>query len=146
VNPRATITMATRPVDWQRTNGSTSYAQLPSAPRLLHYLLLGAGLRDLSWQTLVISLLGTALTAALLWRLFGQPALLVVPLAVVFDHAGFLAWTLNASRVWFSHPGDTHGPVWASRDVRWARFTVRMCGRLALSAGRIGGLAWPALK
>ena len=100
MNPRATITMATRPVDWQRTNGSTSYAQLPSAPRLLHYLLLGAGLRDLSWQTLVISLLGTALTAALLWRLFGQPALLVVPLAVVFDHAGFLAWTLNASRVW----------------------------------------------
>lgn len=100
VNPRATVTMSARPVDWQRTTASTSYTQLPSAPRLLHYLLLGAGLRDLSWQILVISLLGTALTVALLWRLFGQPALFAVPLAVVFDYAGFLAWTLNASRIW----------------------------------------------
>jgi hypothetical protein len=62
VNPRATITMASRPVDWQRTNGSTSYTQLPSAPRLLHSLLLGAGVRDLAWQVLIICLLGTALT------------------------------------------------------------------------------------
>jgi hypothetical protein len=100
VNPRATVTLAARPVDWQRTTGSSSYTQLPSAPRLLHYLLLGAGLRDLSWQILVISLTGTALTVALLWRLFGQPALFAVPLAVVFDYAGFLAWTLNASRIW----------------------------------------------
>ena len=90
--------MAARPVDWQRTNGSTSYTQLPSAPRLMHYLLLGAGLRDRAWQILIISLLGTALTAALLWRLFAQPALFVVALAVVLDYGGFLCWTLNAAR------------------------------------------------
>ena len=100
VNPRASVTMAARPVDWQRTNSGSSYTQLPSPPRLLHYLLLGAGLRDLGWQVLFISLLGTALTAALLWRLFAQPALFVVALAVVFDHGGFLAWTLNPTRIW----------------------------------------------
>jgi hypothetical protein len=100
VNPRASVTMSARPVDWQRTNSGSSYTLLPSAPRLLHYLLLGAGLRDLGWQVLFISLLGTAITVALLWRLFAQPALFVVALAVVFDHAGFLAWTLNPSRIW----------------------------------------------
>src|SRR5688500_9802948 len=73
VNPRAAVSTLARPVDWQRTNGSTSYTQLPSAPRLFHYLLLGAGLRDKAWQILFISLLGTALTALLLWRLFAQP-------------------------------------------------------------------------
>ena len=100
VTPRSTISTSVWAVDWQRSTGATSYTQLPTAPRLLNYLLLGAGLRDGSSQKLIISLIGTAVTALLLWRLFGQPALLVVPLAVVLDYAGFLAWTLNASRIW----------------------------------------------
>jgi hypothetical protein len=101
VTPRSTSSSnSTRTVDWQRPAAGTSFTQLPGPPQLIHYLLLGAGLRDLSWQVLIISLLGTAITAALLLRLFGQPALFVVALAVVLDHAGFLAWTLNASRIW----------------------------------------------
>ena len=39
------------------------------------------------------------MTTALLWRLFGQPAVMAVPLAVALDYAGFLAWTVNTYRV-----------------------------------------------
>jgi hypothetical protein len=98
--PRTHVSMAQRPVEGQQPAGGSSYAQLPSVPHLLQYLLMGAGLRDASTQALIISLIGTALTAILLWRLFAQPALLVLPLAVVLDYAGFLTWTLNASRIW----------------------------------------------
>ena len=98
--PRAYVSMAQRPVEGQQAAGGSSFAQLPSVPYLLQYLLMGAGLRDASTQAFIISLIGTALTAVLLWRLFAQPALVVVPLAVVLDYAGFLTWTLNASRIW----------------------------------------------
>jgi hypothetical protein len=98
--PRAYGSMAQRPVEGQQPAGGGSFAQLPSVPHLLQHLLSGAGLRDASTQALIISLIGTVLTAILLWRLFAQPALLVVPLAVVLDYVGFLTWTLNASRIW----------------------------------------------
>jgi hypothetical protein len=98
--PRATVSMAQRPVEEQHPVGGNSYAKMPSVPYLLHSLLTGAGLRDASTQAFIISLIGTALTAVLLWRLFAQPALLIVPLAVVLDYTGFLTWTLNASRIW----------------------------------------------
>jgi hypothetical protein len=76
------------------------YTHNPNGPRYLHYLLLLAGIRDLASHVLVLSLLGTGLTVVLLWRVFAHPALLVVPLAVVFDYMGFLSWTVNTYRVW----------------------------------------------
>jgi hypothetical protein len=76
------------------------YAHNPNAPRYLHYLLLRAGIRDLPYHVLILSLAGTSLTVWLLWRAFAHPALVVVPLAVVLDYAGFLSWTVNTYRVW----------------------------------------------
>src|SRR5581483_2522478 len=57
------------------------YTHNPNAPRYLHYLLLRAGIRELSAHLLILGLLGTVATVAVLWRLFGQAELLVVPLA-----------------------------------------------------------------
>lgn len=76
------------------------YAHNPNAPRYLHYLLLSAGVRELSQHVLILGLLGTGLSVALLLRAFSHPTLLVVPLAVVLDYTGFLAWTVNTYRVW----------------------------------------------
>jgi hypothetical protein len=76
------------------------YSHNPNAPRYLHYLLLKAGVRDLSAHVLILGLLGTALTVLVLWRTFGTPSLIVVALAVVLDYTGFLAWTVNTYRIW----------------------------------------------
>ena len=76
------------------------YAHNPNGPRYLHYLLLRAGIRDLPNQTLLLSLIATGLSVLLLWHLFNHHVLLVVPLAVVLDYSGFLAWTVNTYRVW----------------------------------------------
>jgi hypothetical protein len=86
--------------DPQRATSENFYSHNPNGPRYLHYLLLRAGIRELPSQVLILSLLGTGLTVALLWRLFGRPELAVVPLAVVLDYAGFLSWTVNTYRVW----------------------------------------------
>ena len=86
--------------DPQRSISENFYSHNPNGPRYLHYLLLRAGVRELPAQVLLLSLLGTGLTVALLWRLFGRPELLVVPLAIVLDYAGFLSWTVNTYRVW----------------------------------------------
>ena len=76
------------------------YVHNPNAPRYLHYLLLRAGVRELAPQVLILSLVGATLTSVLLARVFSGPALLVVPLAVVLDFTGYLAWTVNTYRVW----------------------------------------------
>ncbi|MGE3269884.1 MAG: hypothetical protein AB7P40_14120 [Chloroflexota bacterium] len=76
------------------------YTHNPNGPRYLHYLLLKLGIRELPQHVLILGLLGTALTAWLLTRVFHQPGLWVVSLAVVLDYVGFLAWTVNTYRVW----------------------------------------------
>src|SRR6188508_2533590 len=45
------------------------YSHNPNGPRYLHYALLRVGIRELSAQVLIISLVATGLTVALLWRL-----------------------------------------------------------------------------
>jgi hypothetical protein len=86
--------------DPRRPASENFYSHNPNGPRFVHYVLLQAGVRELPAHVLIISVVATSLTAALLWRLFGQPSLLVVPLAIVLDYAGFLAWTVNTYRAW----------------------------------------------
>ena len=86
--------------DPERPTTEHVYSHNPNAPRYVHYLLLRLGVRDLSLHVLAIGLLATGLTTLLLWRLFGHPATVAVPLAVALDYAGFLAWTVNTYRVW----------------------------------------------
>jgi hypothetical protein len=86
--------------DPERATSEGIYSHNPNGPRYLHYLLLQAGVRELSAQVLILTLAGTGLTVALLWRLFQGPELVVVALATVLDFAGFLSWTVNTYRVW----------------------------------------------
>jgi len=96
------------------------YTHNPNGPRYLHYLLLRAGIRELPTQVLILSLVGTGLSMALLLAAFWRPALLVVLLAVVFDFSGFLSWTVNTYRIWMF--AILFGLVLAVRDRRpiWA--------------------------
>jgi hypothetical protein len=86
--------------DPQQPTTEFVYAHNPNAPRYLNYLLLRAGIRDLPQHVLILSLACTSLAVWLLWRVFADPALVVVPLAVVFDYTGFLSWTVNTYRMW----------------------------------------------
>ena len=92
------------------------YSHNPNGPRYLHYLLLRVGVRDLPTQVLILSVVGTALTGALVWRAFGEPRLLVVAFAVVLDFTGFLAWTVNTYRIWTL--ALFFGLVWAVTRAR----------------------------
>lgn len=99
-NPSEYSWLTAEATDPQRSATENIYSHNPNAPRYLHYLLLRLGVRDLSLHVLIIGLVATALTSLLMWRLFGHPAVVSVPLAIALDYAGFLAWTVNTYRVW----------------------------------------------
>jgi hypothetical protein len=99
-NPSEYSWLAATATDPTLPHAEHVYTHMPNGPRYLHYLLLRAGVRDLRYQTLLLSLTATILTVVLLWRVFNCSALSVVPLAIVLDYSGFLAWTINTYRVW----------------------------------------------
>jgi len=99
-NPWEYAWLTAETTDPQRPTAENFYTHQPNAARYFHYLLLRAGVRELPAQVLVLSLVATGLTVMLLWRVFGHPALAVVPLAVVLDYTGFLSWTVNTYRIW----------------------------------------------
>ena len=99
-NPWQYAWMTAEATDPERATSENFYTHQPNAPRFVHYALLRLGVRELSTQVLLISLVASGLTAVLLWRLFGSPLLMTVALAVVLDYAGFLAWTVNTYRIW----------------------------------------------
>jgi hypothetical protein len=99
-NPWQYAWMTAEATDPQAATSGHFYTHNPNAPRYLHYALLMVGVRELSSQLLIIALVGTGLTVWLLLRLFRDPVLTVVPLAVAVDFGGFLAWTVNTYRVW----------------------------------------------
>jgi hypothetical protein len=106
------------------------YVHNPNGPRYLHYLLLRAGVRDLAPQVLILGLVAATLTSVLLARVFAGPGLLVVPLAVLLDYTGYLAWTVNTYRAWtfvlyfgLVLAVQRHRPLWVA-IVTFALFQV----------------------
>lgn len=132
-NPWSYAWMTAEATDPAQPASGHFYTHNPNAPRYLHYLLLRLGVRELSTQLLILSLLGTGLTVWLLTCLFAGPGLAVAALAVVLDYAGFLAWTVNTYRIWMFV--FFFALVLAVRDRRPVLFGVVTFGLFQLDYG-----------
>ena len=157
-NPWEYAWLTAEATDAQLQSIDRFYTHNPNGPRYLHYLLLRVGVQDLSAHVLILSVLGAGLTGFLLWRLFGQPALAVVALAVVCDYAGFLSWTVNTYRIWsfvlyfgLMLAAVKRRPVWFGAlmfllfqiEYGFARFAGVASGLMALFL--YGRRSWPLI-